>query len=93
MTKINKIASFYNVHSHKELKVLEDLIENHIPGRYTQKVINKLAKEGIAVSSDVVRNIKGGFEKDVRVFNAIIEVAKENKAGLDRLKNNLQNAG
>ncbi len=93
MTNLIKIYTLYNVHSHKERDVLKDLLENHLPKEYTKKVIKKLALEEIAVSSGAVRNVKYGYCKNMAVFNAIIEIAREQKEISDRLKKNLQKAG
>jgi uncharacterized protein YaaW (UPF0174 family) len=91
MTNLNKLYALYDVYGTKEQEVLKDLLENHLPKEYTSKVISKLSdEEGIAVDSQTVRNIKSGISKNIKVFNAIIEVAKEYETISNRLKNNLK---
>lgn len=90
MTNLNKLCTLYNVHSTKEQETLKDLLTNHLPKEYTNKIIAKLALEGIEVDSQTIRNTKSGISKNVLVFNAIIEMAKEYKSVSNRLKKNLQ---
>tara|TARA_R110000868_G_scaffold56488_13_gene174876 strand:+ start:9241 stop:9519 length:279 start_codon:yes stop_codon:yes gene_type:complete len=90
MTNLNKLYTLYDVHSHKEQETLKDLLSNHLPKEYTNKVIARLASEGIKVDSQTVRNTKSGISKNILVFNAIIEMAKEYKSVSNRLKKNLQ---
>lgn len=93
MTNLNKLTTLYNVQSHKEQDVLKDLLENHLPNEYTALVISKLESKNVKVSSATVRNVKSGIQKNIAVFNAIIEVAKEHKLISEKLKKNLQKAG
>ena len=90
MTNLNKLYTLYDVHSHKEQETLKDLLSNHLPKEYTSKVIVKLASEELIVDSQMVRNTKSGISKNILVFNAIIEIAKEYKAAANRLKKNLK---
>lgn len=90
MTNLNKLYQYYNVHSHKEQEIVRDLLKNHLPNEYTAQVISKLLEQGIAVSSQTIRNVKSGVVKNFRVFNAIIELSKEYKEFSDRLKENLK---
>ena len=83
---------FYNVQTHIEKERMKDLLENHLPKNYAKKVISKLSEEKIAVDSQFVRTVKGGFRKDVIVFNAIIEVATEAETISKRIKKNLKPA-
>lgn len=92
MTNLNKLTTLYNVQTHKEQEVLKDLIENHLPNEYTALVIKKLQENNQKVSSSMVRNVKCGTNKNIAVFNAIIEVAKEHKMISQQLKKNLQKA-
>lgn len=90
MTNLNKLYTYYDVDDKKEQEVLLDLLKNHLPKEYTNKVITKLAEEGLTTDSQTVRNIKSGISKNIQVFNAIIEVAKEYEKISNRLKNNLK---
>ena len=91
MTNLNKLYTLYNVQSIKEQEVLKDLLVNHLPKEYTAKVIFKLANDNIKTDSQTVRNTKSGISKNILIFNAIIEVAKDHKHISNRLKKNLQN--
>jgi len=92
MTNLHKLYAFYNVCSHIEKDTLKDLLENHLPKEYTSKVIEKLKADDIAVDSAIVRNVKCGRTKDVFVFNAIVEVAKEYKEVSENLQSKLKPA-
>ncbi|GAA3616838.1 hypothetical protein Q4Q39_00785 [Flavivirga amylovorans] len=91
MTNLNKLYALYNIEMHKDQETLKDLLENHLPKEYTSKVIQKLKTNEIIVDSQMVRNTKAGISKNILVFNAIIEVAKEYKIMANRLKKNLKN--
>lgn len=90
MTNLNKLYTLYNVYTHNEQETLKDLLLNHLPKEYTGKVISKLETEDIIVDSQTVRNTKSGISKNILVFNAIIEIAKEYKTISNRLKTNLK---
>ncbi|WP_303318215.1 hypothetical protein Q4Q34_11095 [Flavivirga abyssicola] len=90
MTNLNKLYALYNIDIHKEQETLKDLLVNHLPKEYTSKVMDKLNTNEIIVDSQTVRNTKAGISKNILVFNAIIEVAKEYKAMSNRLKKNLK---
>lgn len=89
MTNLNKLCTLYDVHSPKERETLKDLLTNHLPKEYTAKVISKLADDDIITDSQTIRNIKSGINKNILVFNAIIEIANEYKIHSNRLKDNL----
>ena len=92
MTNLNKLYTFYDITTQKEQEVLKDLLINHLPKEYTTKVINKLSTHNISIDSQTIRNTKSGISKNLLVFNAIIEIAKEYKEMSNRLKKNLQKA-
>ena len=91
MTNLNKLYTYYDIHSSKEQETLKDLLINHLPKEYTNTVIANLASKGIKVDSQTVRNAKSGINKNIVVFNAIIEMAKEYKYLSEQLKENLLN--
>ncbi len=91
MTNLNKLYTLYDIHGHKEQKALKDLLTNHLPKEYTSKVIDKLRANKVSVDSQTVRNTKAGISKNILVFNAILEIAKEYKTMSDRLKKILKN--
>ncbi|MDD7886349.1 hypothetical protein [Flavivirga sp. 57AJ16] len=91
MTNLNKLYALYDIRILKEQKALEDLLIKHLPKEYTSKVIDKLSANKVIVDSQTVRNTKAGISKNILVFNAIIEVAKEYKVMANRLKKNLKN--
>ncbi len=92
MTNLNKLYTLYDIHTHKEQESLKDLLINHLPKEYTSKVIDKLNTNKVIVDSQTVRNTKAGISKNILVFNAIIEIAKEYKTMSDRLRKILKNS-
>lgn len=92
MTNLNKLYTFYNVHSHNEQEMLKELLETYLPKEYTTLVIEKLKENNIEVSASIIRNVKHGLTKNIAVFNAILQVAKSHKALNEQLKKNLQKA-
>ena len=89
MTNLNKLYTLYNIHGAKAQEALKDLLTNHLPKEYTTKVIKKLSNEDVTVDSQTVRNTKAGITKNILIFNAIIEIAKEYQALSNQLKKNL----
>ena len=89
MTNLNKLYTLYDIHTQKEQEVLKDLLTNHLPKEYTTKVINKLSRDNISIDSQTIRNTKSGIGKNILVFNAIIEIAREYKDMSNQLKKNL----
>lgn len=89
MTKINKIFSFYNVQSHKQQAAVKDLLENHLPFKYAETVVVRLKEKNIEVTNGMVRNVKSGFNKNIAVFNEIIQLASETKALSQNIKKTL----
>lgn len=90
MTNLNKLYTHYDVSSVKERNVLKNLLVNHLPKEYTKMVINNLKSKGIHVDSQTVRNTKSGISKNILVFNAIIEVAKEFETISNQFKEKLK---
>lgn len=86
MTNLNKLYALYDIRTRTEQEALEDLLTIHLPKEYTSKVIDKLNANGIIVDSQTVRNTKAGISKNILVFNAIIEIAREYKTMSNRLK-------
>ncbi|MDO5972170.1 hypothetical protein Q4Q35_20410 [Flavivirga aquimarina] len=91
MTNLNKLYTLYGIRAPKEQETLKDLLKNHLPKEYTNKVIDELKANNIVVDSQTVRNTKAGISKNILIFNAIIEIAKEYKKMSNRLKDNLKN--
>lgn len=89
MTNLNKLYTLYDIHGTKAQEALKDLLTNHLPKEYTTKVIKKLSEEDITVDSQTIRNTKAGIIKNILIFNAIIEIAKEYKELSNKLKKNL----
>lgn len=86
MTNLNKLYALYGIHIRKEQETLKDLLTNHLPKEYTSKVIDKLSANKVMVDSQTVRNTKSGISKNILVFNAILEIAREYKTMSNRLK-------
>lgn len=92
MTNLDKIYKYYNVHLHKEQEFIKDLLTNHLPGEYTSKVIQKLNEKKIVVKAGAIRNVKCGLQKNLEIFNGILDIALENKGLSESLKKTLQKA-
>ncbi|MFB9055031.1 hypothetical protein ACFFVB_18265 [Formosa undariae] len=90
MTNLNKLYTLYDVHSHKRAKV-KDLLKNHLPSGYSKKVEKKLLDEGVIVPLQSIRQVKFGTFKNAVIFNAILEVAIENKKAKVKLQKTLEN--
>ncbi|GAB1857480.1 hypothetical protein MHTCC0001_23160 [Flavobacteriaceae bacterium MHTCC 0001] len=90
MTNLNKLYTLYGVDTRKEKDALKDLLTNHLPKEYTRMVINKLELKGVQVDSQTVRNTKGGISKNLLIFSAIVEVAKEYKIISNQFKEQLK---
>ena len=90
MTNLNKLFSFYDVHSHEAQENLKNLLFNHLPHDYTKHIIAKLKEENVTASSQTVRNVKSGITKDVIVFGAIVEFAKKSKEAKETIKDTLK---
>ncbi len=89
MTNLNKLYALYDIHDSKAQESLKDLLLNHLPKEYTDKVIKKLSDQNISIDSQTVRNTKAGLTKNILIFNTIIEIAKEYQDLSEKLKNNL----
>ncbi len=89
MTNLNKLYRLYNICTPDEQKALKDLLLNHLPKEYTNKVIEMLSHKGITVDSQTIRNVKAGISKNIFVFSTIIEIAHEYKRLSIHLKKNL----
>ncbi|TYA74841.1 hypothetical protein [Seonamhaeicola marinus] len=89
MTNLNKLYALYDISRSSAQEALKDLLINHLPKEYTNKVIKKLEQEGVIVDSQTIRNTKAGLIKNILIFNSIIEIAKEHKTLSNRLKKNL----
>ena len=86
MTNLNKLYALYDIHIRKEQETLKDLLINHLPKEYTSKVIYKLSSNKVIVDSQTVRNTKAGISKNILVFNAILEIAREYKTMSNLMK-------
>ncbi|GAA3648315.1 hypothetical protein [Flavivirga jejuensis] len=91
MTNLNKLCALYDIQTRTEQEALENLLTIHLPKEYTAKVIDKLKENGISSDSQTVRNTKAGISKNILVFNAIVEIAREHKTMSNRLKKILKN--
>lgn len=65
-----------------------EIIDTHLPVAYVEKVFEKLPKN-TAVTKTMIQNVRQKKQKassNIDVFNAIVEVAIENKKQQERLK-------
>jgi hypothetical protein len=86
MNKIQDKEKLTDVQMHIEKAY--QIIDKHLPVGYVEKVFEKLPKN-TKVTINIIQNIRQRKQKastNLEVFNAIVEVAIENKNNLDSLK-------
>lgn len=62
-----------------------DLIDTYLPTAYVEEVLKKLP-EGHSITKSMIRNVRAKLNNRLDVLNALVEVAKENQAQIDKLK-------
>jgi hypothetical protein len=70
------------------IKKSYEIIDEYLPATYLSRVREKLPKH-LVVSDGHIKNIKSKFSKpdnQLDVLNALVEVALENKAAIERLE-------
>lgn len=73
-----------DVHSHIENGF--KIIDNYLPVQYIAKVHQKLPRG--FTTDNVIRNVRRKIQKpqaQIEIFTALVEVAKENKAAIEKL--------
>ena len=60
------------------------IITEFLPTEYVEKVLAKLPKDS-NISKGTIRNVKNNLSNRLDVLNAMVEVAKENKALQEKL--------
>jgi hypothetical protein len=60
------------------------IISEFLPTEYVEKVLAKLPKNS-NISKGTIRNVKNNLSNRLDVLNAMVEVAKENKALQEKL--------
>jgi hypothetical protein len=78
---INNKDKNMQIHIEKAYKI----IDNHLPFNYVTAVFEKLPKD-TDVSAGMIRNTKKKLSKRLDIINAMVEVALENKALIEKLK-------
>ena len=90
MTNITKKNKTDTMENHIEKAYL--IINEHLPHSYVERVQEKLKDPKI--TAGIIRNVRArttkSSERKVSVINALLEVALEEKAETDKLKNLLQ---
>ena len=81
MTKIIKNKKQSDMYSH--IKKAHDILNEHLPNLYVNKVSEKLSKK---ISLGTIRNVRHGLSNNIEVLNALVEVALENKSNIEKLK-------
>ena len=74
-----------HLHIEKGFNVMKDFL----PIDYLEKVKEKLKGSEISVTDDIIRNIRRRRqkpEKNLKVFNALVEVAVENRTDIQKLE-------
>lgn len=64
-----------------------EIIKEHLPTSYVKSVLDKLPEDS-GVNPEMIRNVrlkKQGVLKSMEIFNALVEVALDNKAQKERL--------
>jgi predicted CopG family antitoxin len=61
-----------------------DLIDKYLPTSYVDEVLKKLP-EGHSISKGMIRNVRARKNDRLEVLNALVEVAKENQAQIEKL--------
>ena len=84
MKHLPKAKQKKDVHLH--IQIGFELINTFLPATYLDKVKAKLPKD--FASNDTIRNVRRGIQKpqaQIEIFTALVQVAKENKAAIDKL--------
>lgn len=90
MTNINKFKELYDMQSHKAEEVAL-LFKDFLPHGYSQDVVNLANEKEIEVSSGVVRSVKAGLVKNIKVLTVLVEYAKEKKEAAKKEREQLNN--
>ncbi|MFA9191099.1 hypothetical protein AAGV28_06920 [Flavobacterium sp. FZUC8N2.13] len=61
------------------------IIDEFLPTAYVDEVLKKLPKDH-TVSKGMIRNVRAKLNNRLDILNALVEVAKENQAQLEKLK-------
>lgn len=86
MNKIQDKKNLTDVQIHIEKAY--QIIDAHLPVGYVEKVFEKLPKD-TKVTINIIQNVRQRKQKassNLEVFNAIVEVAIDNKNNVDSLK-------
>ncbi|WP_278035865.1 hypothetical protein [Flavobacterium nitratireducens] len=67
------------------IEIARKIIDEYLPSTYVEKVLEKLPK-GHRYSKKVIRNVRANLNNRLDVLNALVEVAKENQAQIEKLK-------
>lgn len=62
-----------------------DLIDKYLPTSYVEEVLKKLPA-GHSVSKSMIRNVRAKLNNRLDILNALVEVAKEHQAQIEKLK-------
>ena len=92
MTKINIKSKTNDMQSH--IKKAFTIIDSFLPKTYVEKVLEKAPKE-MNIYSGLVRNVRNrvpgiNLDNHVLIIQLLVEVAKENKKNIDKLKNSVK---
>lgn len=91
MTKITEKSNKQDVQMH--IDKAYEIIKDSLPVGYVEKVLSKL-KSDKTLNAGTVRNIKNRISKypfsRLDVLNALVEVANEYQASVQKLANNLK---
>lgn len=88
MTNINKYKQLYDMSLH-DAQAIEVLLENLNHG-YSTEIKLRAKKKDVFVSGSTVRNVRTGTYKNHFILNLLIELAKEELAIKQQLKNSIE---
>lgn len=85
MTNIKEIEEIKNLRTH--INEAYEYLDCYLPNRYSKEVQKRLKEKETKVSITTITNVRNRTNGNERldVLNALLEVAEQNKAYLDRI--------
>lgn len=83
MTNITTNINNNDVQTH--IDKAHELIDKYLPTAYVDEVLKKLP-EGHNITKGMIRNVRAKLNNRLEILNALVEVAKENQAQIEKLK-------
>lgn len=83
MPNINEIKDTYNVQTH--INKAYEFLDEYLPQTYRKRTQLFLKSKGINVSSSTINNVRNQSNQRLDVINALVAIAKEEKAQVEEL--------